>query len=144
MIYNNSELKVKVYDILKSLIKNLGLIPRPLQIIQLGDNMVSSRYVSLKQKMAKELGIKTHLIQPDVIDYEQVPFDFQDQVDYPALWDNSNFVDVDFMGYDTSRLLARGFLPPTIQAIDLVLKDILLNLNDFTLIEFQSSKVVIP
>ena len=166
MIYNNSELKLKVHDILKSLIKNLGLIPRPLQIIQLGNDPISSRYVSLKQKIAKELGIKTHLIQPDVVDYDQVkdffdrlpemisqellnevswqagvmlqlPFDFMEQVDYPSLWDNSNFVDVDFMGYDVSRLLARGFLPPTIQAIDLVLKDILLNLNDFTLIEFQ-------
>ncbi len=166
MIYNNSELKLKVHDILKSLIKNLGLIPRPLQIIQLGNDPISSRYVSLKQKIAKELGIKTHLIQPDVVDYDQVkdffdrlsdmisqellnevswqagvmlqlPFDFMEQVDYPALWDNANFVDVDFMGYDVSRLLARGFLPPTIQAIDLVLKDILLNLNDFTLIEFQ-------
>ncbi len=166
MIYSNSELKIKVLGILQSLIKNLGLIPRPLQIIQLGDNIVSSRYVNLKLKMAKELGIKTHLIQPDVVDFEQVkdffdrlpemiskelineaswqagvmlqlPFDFQEQIDYPALWDNDNFVDIDFLGYQTSRLFARGFLPPTIQAIDLVLKDILLNLNDFTLIEFQ-------
>lgn len=39
----------------------------------------------------------------------------------------SDFLDVDFLGADNSKLWHQGILPPTIQAIDLVLKSFLAN-----------------
>ena len=121
-------------------------------IILVGDDFSSLKYIEMKLKMASELGIKTDFLhfpksisidelQNAIIKYQNlragIIFQLPIRDDLVSIIDNlSSKNDLDLLGLSKYELLSQGFLPPTIGAIDLVLKDIYKqniqsNTNDF-------------
>jgi 5,10-methylene-tetrahydrofolate dehydrogenase/methenyl tetrahydrofolate cyclohydrolase len=140
VVYSPQPLKQHLKAFLTEQIVTLphGLI---LDIIQIGDNLASTKYVQMKQKMGRELGITVnHHHFPDeptlaqvqkvldqatnaghgIIFQLPVPPAFQDLVRQTP-----DKCDVDLLGSHKDHLWHHGILPPTIQPIDLVLKDLL-------------------
>lgn len=137
----------KVYkQYLLTKIQQLPVKPA-LDIILIGDDFASKKYVSKKQKFGAEIGLDVNLIT-DFEDIDNATWnDYLEnvgvnnkgliiQLPAPTTWqeriqDIPYFLDVDFLGKDSSRLWLESFLPPTIQSIDLIIKLQLLN-QDFS------------
>jgi methylenetetrahydrofolate dehydrogenase (NADP+) / methenyltetrahydrofolate cyclohydrolase len=140
MIYNNSHLIDAFEEYLQFQIQHTES-PPTLFIVQMGEDFASSKYVQYKLKKCEELGILCELVQiPSEVDYEtaknymdSIPVEHSGiivQLPLPKHFSNliqhiPYLCDIDLLT-DHKYLLERdGLLPPTIQAIDLVLKDML-------------------
>jgi methylenetetrahydrofolate dehydrogenase (NADP+)/methenyltetrahydrofolate cyclohydrolase len=140
MIYSKDNLKKRFIEYLKSktLLENLSL-----DIVLIGDDLASKKYTEMKQKIGKKLGITVNLQhffeKPKFTDLQniikntkstalifQLPVELEFQ---PLVLDLPFVLDVDLLGLGSSQLWQRNFLPPTVGAIDLVLKDILFSEN---------------
>jgi len=109
-------------------------------IILVGENFSSQKYIEMKLKMASELGIKTDFLHfPQIVNrneleeavakYQKLKAGIIFQLPIRSdLLDIINDLtpenDLDLLGLRKYELLNQGFLPPTIGAIDLILKDI--------------------
>jgi len=114
--------------------------PKPLvlEIIQIGDNLASNKYVQIKQKVGQACGIVVNLhkftnsVRPLEIEsivatawkrkhglIVQLPTPSQFQ---PIVDQIPHQIDVDLLGLQANQLWQQGILPPTIGAIDLTLK----------------------
>jgi methylenetetrahydrofolate dehydrogenase (NADP+) / methenyltetrahydrofolate cyclohydrolase len=138
MRYTTTELKELFKDFLIEQYQTLTNKPT-LHVVQVGEDRVSSKYVAMKTKLAEDLGcsLKYHQFDNElnIEDLENlvseiptsdgliyqlpIPAKFNTLVEniHPAL-------DVDLLGSRYSELEKGGILPPTIGAIDLVLKHI--------------------
>ena len=141
MIVLSKKLKSGFKDFLRNKIQQ-NKIQKSLEIIQIGESLASTKYIQIKQKFGLEIGLKVNhhhfskaFTKKDVLkildDVKKnktglifqlpVPLEYQNLVlKTPAL------SDVDLLGSEAYSLLQKGFLPPTIGAIDLVFKEILL------------------
>ncbi len=109
-----------------------------LDIIQIGDNLASNKYVQIKQKVGQACGISVNLYKftssakPTEIEsiiaaawkhkhglIIQLPTPGQFQ---PIIAQIPYQLDVDLLGLQANQLWSQGILPPTIGAIDLTLK----------------------
>jgi len=138
-IYSNANLKENLKQVLKSQVAVLKLKPK-LQIVLVGQHLPSIKYSKIKQKIGTELGLEVILhvfdkntIQTKILDQinqnpgsgliYQLPLPPQlTGIIHDTDWDN--FLDVDFLQDHKDKLFKKDLLPPTIQAIDLVWKDI--------------------
>ena len=136
MIYQNTDLKnaFKEYLTIKY---NAHKNPPVLYVVQVGEDAVSAKYVAMKQKMAQSLGselvwktfpsgaqerevkeeVKAIPSKDGLIYQLPIPEKFQGLVATirPEL-------DVDLLGNNFAAMEKQGILPPTIGAIDLLLK----------------------
>lgn len=141
-IFSNLVLKKYFKPYLTHLIQNDKIKPT-LHIIQFGDELASTKYVLLKQKVGAKLGVEViiHKLGVNVPEsdiktilkeiHEQkltnskvgliyqlpVPAKFQHFVD-----NIDQNLDVDLLGTNAEFLWRKNILPPTIAAVDLVLK----------------------
>lgn len=140
MIYSNLQLKASFKQYLQEQITNRDL-DLSLDIIEIQGNLASDKYIQIKQKIGQQIGVKVNLnkfskqVETSVIEkilentknknhglIFQLPVPDQ----FKKLVNSTPVVcDVDLLSSDNFKLWDRGFLPPTIGAIDLVLKDIL-------------------
>lgn len=138
--YQNLNLKNKFQTLIQQLVtkSDKKLV---LNIALIGDDFASIKYTNLKQNIGKKLGIEVviHNYQKstNITEYrdliEQVKTTNSGLIfQLPVPQNVIQFVnqtpknsDVDLLGDDNDKLWREGFLPPTIGAIDLVLKDIL-------------------
>ncbi len=140
MILDNTALKQDFQNWLHTQIKSLPATP-VLDIIQIGDDFASNKYIQTKKNIAQKIGISVVLhkfaidVDPTIV---QQAIDQANHnrhgliIQLPVL---SNFaplvhnlnpsIDVDMLGYRSFEMWEKGFLPPTIGAIDLTLKFIL-------------------
>ena len=149
MIYENTKIKSEFQSFLQSKVEelvNIGIQPK-LNIIQIGDDLASSKYVSIKQKVGMKLGINVNLMKfqdnytlsnlHDVIvesksSHSGLIFQLPVPLNIRSLVLNTPLVcDVDLLGDESNKLWNKDFLPPTIGAMDLVLKDIILPESSF-------------
>lgn len=157
VIFQNTAIKNNFTDFLKSCVGGMDPVPK-LYIIQIGDELASTKYVGMKQKLGQKLGIEVvwHKFNDNVDIFElvkvveevrannfglifqlPVPIKFKDLV-----YQTPIYSDVDLLGVDSDKLWEQGFLPPTIGAIDLVLKKMMQNSNryDENFIEYIEEK----
>ncbi len=110
-----------------------------LNIVQIGDNLASSKYVGIKKKIGLELGVVVNhhhfeegVKEQKLIDLYNRSVDngegFIFQLPLPPQY--SHLVpltplstDVDLLSNSSFLLWSKGFLPPTIGAIDLIYKE---------------------
>lgn len=112
-----------------------------LDIIQIGDDFASSKYVSIKSKLATQLGIGVNihkyisadtsklidLIAQASLNKHGLIFQLPLPANLIHLVDQLDYhIDVDLLGKNSYILWQNQIYPPTIAAIDLILKDILL------------------
>ncbi len=137
MLIDTSELKADFELWLKQAV---AAHPKPLvlEIIQIGDNLASDKYVQIKQKVGQACGISVNLykftssVKPTEIEsiitaawrqkhglIIQLPTPNQFQ---PIVAQIPYQIDVDLLGLQANQLWSQGILPPTIGAIDLTLK----------------------
>lgn len=140
VLYSNLDLKNSLQNYIQEVASKLQK-PLVLNIALIGSDLASVKYTNLKQIIGKKLGIEV-IIHNYFSDTKTSEYrELIDQV----LQDNSGLIfqlpvpknviefvantpsnsDVDLLGNQAFKLWERGFLPPTIGAIDLVLKDIL-------------------
>ncbi len=142
MIFDNSTLKHDFKEYITSQISKLHLksdVKLTLNIIQIGDDFASSKYVGIKYKVGASIGVEVFIhkylsdINPEnvfvdlqlitaksntgIIYQLPVPQSFLQMVHQTPIKG-----DVDLLGSGQWELWRRGFLPPTIGAIDLTLK----------------------
>jgi methylenetetrahydrofolate dehydrogenase (NADP+) / methenyltetrahydrofolate cyclohydrolase len=112
-----------------------------LNIVQIGDNLASSKYVGIKKKIGAELGVVVNhhhfedgILEQDLVDLYNNASDngqgFIFQLPLPPRY--SHLVpltplntDVDLLSKSSFLLWTQGYLPPTIGAIDLIYKEML-------------------
>lgn len=112
-----------------------------LDIVEIDGNLASDKYIQIKQKIGQQMGIKVNLNKFD----SQVKISTVERILEDARLNNHGLIfqlpvpkdyellvsqtplrsDVDLLSLDNYKLWNLGFLPPTIGAIDLVLKEIL-------------------
>lgn len=139
MLYPNTFLKTEFSKFLEEQFQTLPTKPA-LHVIQIGTNEVSRKYVGFKQKLALSLGsevkywnlsaetsvaevarIVEQIPNEDGLIYQlPIPKRFESLVDAVP-----PHLDVDLLGSGHSLLKEKGILPPTIGAIDLLLKAML-------------------
>ena len=140
MIYSNTNLKLKFKEFLKEKISSLQTKP-VLNIIQIGSDLASSKYVEIKQKIGLEIGVEVLILHyqetPDrkeiqeIIEFSKANrqgliFQLPVPIEFLDLVQNTPFqTDVDLLGLGSLKLWEKGYLPPTIGACDLILKEIL-------------------
>lgn len=140
MLHNNLQLKVDFETYLDQQIQNFK-DKLTLQIIQVGNNLASTKYIQFKQKVASKLGIEVQLNKFDEFDSlakiqsvlslaEQNLQGLIIQLPVPTIFQSITHtipfnIDVDMLGREASFLWEKNFLPPTIGAIDLTLKNVL-------------------
>lgn len=149
MIYNNSDLKLFFREFLKAEFEKVSVKPE-LHIIQIGNELASTKYIGLKQKFGESLGVKVLSHQfPVGVDLQEIAkiikqieinkFGLIFQLPVPdkfqkLVLETPLKSDVDLLGSQNNLLLSQNFLTPTIGAIDLVLKEMLgqtiLNIDD--------------
>lgn len=142
MIHDNSQLKANFLSFLEQQVHKTTR-PLTLQIIQIGQNLASAKYVAHKQRMGQKLGIQVsihhftefedvtniqaivtaarHKLQGVIV---QLPVSPKFQ---PVVSSIPAEIDVDMLGQEADKLWKLGYLPPTIGAIDLTLKHIWLS-----------------
>ncbi len=160
-IYQVNELKTKFKNFLgDKFAKTKAVSTQPsLGIIMVGQDFASQKYIEMKLKMATEFGITAELFHFESnIDKNTVQATLNQFADkkgglifqLPVRADLGKLVnqipaaiDVDLLGLERFRLLQGGLLPPTIGAIDLILKDILgtCKLNTTNFEEFMEQKL---
>jgi 5,10-methylene-tetrahydrofolate dehydrogenase/Methenyl tetrahydrofolate cyclohydrolase len=137
MLIDTSKLKVDFELWLKQAI---AAHPRPLvlDIIQIGDNLASNKYVQIKQKVGQTCGIVVNLhkftnsVKPEEIEAiitvaQKRKHGLIVQLPTPS-WLQSLVanipyqIDIDLLGWQANQLWQQEILPPTIGAIDLTLK----------------------
>jgi methylenetetrahydrofolate dehydrogenase (NADP+) / methenyltetrahydrofolate cyclohydrolase len=123
-----------------------------LNIIQIGENLASQKYIKIKQNFGQKIGIPVYLHKFELTNSDKenqrivkqikslledsqnsknglifqlpVPLEFSQLVKQTPV-----FCDVDLLSSYNSHLWNNNFLPPTVGAIDLVLKQILMPKN---------------
>jgi methylenetetrahydrofolate dehydrogenase (NADP+) / methenyltetrahydrofolate cyclohydrolase len=137
-LFSNKPLKSSFKSFLASEFSKLDFTPA-LHIVQIGDNLASSKYVGIKKKIGSEIGvIVNHHHFEDGVD-EQILIDLYTQAQqnkegfifqlplppkYNHLVPNTPLsTDVDLLSSESFLLWNKGFLPPTIGAIDLIFKE---------------------
>lgn len=156
MIYSNNSIKseFKAY-----LVKEFAIAKQKtnkdfvLNIVQIGDNLASSKYVGIKKKIGLQLGVIVNhhhfedgIEQQKLVDLYNHASDnnqgFIFQLPLPPQY--SHLVpltplstDVDLLSNSAFLLWSKGFLPPTIGAIDLIYKEMQLR-SDNNLIEVEN------
>ncbi|MEM1311845.1 MAG: bifunctional 5,10-methylenetetrahydrofolate dehydrogenase/5,10-methenyltetrahydrofolate cyclohydrolase [Patescibacteria group bacterium] len=119
---------------LKALDKQLEL-----DVVQVGNDFASTKYVGIKQKLGSKLGIKVNkFLYQDGVDKSKIltqrdekskPHDgLIFQLPIPTYLEQlvsqiPTYKDIDLLGQGKYELWRQGFLSPTVGAIDLVLKD---------------------
>jgi methylenetetrahydrofolate dehydrogenase (NADP+)/methenyltetrahydrofolate cyclohydrolase len=137
MIYDNTRLRTEFKNFLSQQISRLetSLV---LDIFLVGSNLASLKYVSNKQKIGQDLGVRVelhHFAESQLMqlktEFRQVPQTSGLILQLPAPAESLELLDtigleqdVDFLNPANYPLWDLGFLPPTIRAIDLVLKDL--------------------
>ena len=136
MIYDNTKIKKLIRQKLELEIAKLDKIPS-LEIVMIGNSLPSQKYVAIKQKIGKEVGIKVncHRNESEIGEVLQnistnglifqLPLASHLEI-LPLQILPKN--DVDLLGKHSDLLWQQDILPPTVRAIDMVLKD-MLNLN---------------
>jgi methylenetetrahydrofolate dehydrogenase (NADP+) / methenyltetrahydrofolate cyclohydrolase len=135
-LYSNKFIKPAFKNYLHQKLQDLSL---SLDIVQVGDNLASAKYVGIKKKIGDEIGVKVnhHHFDDTVLDSELVDLynnakdkgnGFIFQLPLPAKFDHlvpqtPLSTDVDLLSLDSGRLWEKSILPPTIGAIDLILKE---------------------
>jgi 5,10-methylene-tetrahydrofolate dehydrogenase/methenyl tetrahydrofolate cyclohydrolase len=119
-----------------------------LNIVQIGNNLASSKYVGIKKKIGLELGVIVNhhhfedgIPEQDLVDLYNNASDngqgFIFQLPLPPQYSylvplTPLNTDVDLLSKSSFLLWAEGYLPPTIGAIDLIYKEMLFRKeNDF-------------
>lgn len=141
MIYSNSQLKKTFKTYLKSKFDTLDQ-KCVLNIVQIGDITSSTKYVNTKKKIGDEIGVEVqhHHFDENVSELElQNLLDkakdnkegFIFQLPLPSKFNHlvaktSLESDVDLLSEYSSLLWDKEFLPPTIGAIDLILKEMMM------------------
>ena len=141
MIYSNQNLTANFEVFLKSQLAQLANPSPILNIWQFNDDLASHRYIKMKQKMGQKLGLDIRIqkfeasnMSLEVIQKLQnqaliiqlpTPVEvFNGLINGENFWDG--IFDIDFLNYQKAALYWKiGMLPPTLLAIDLVLKEIL-------------------
>ncbi len=160
VIYNNLHLKERFKAYLQNSVKNLEK-ELVLEIIHANNDLASSKYIQIKQKIGESLGIQVNLHKYETVDKELIInhlknveknkfgliFQLPVPVEIDYLVSKTPLIsDVDLLSENSSILWDGLFLPPTIGAIDLVLKDIFESGIEFPAILDQkldlSSKIV--
>lgn len=141
-LYSNNSIKTEFktylqqeYNRLKTAINKEFI----LNIVQIGDNLASSKYVGIKKKIGLELGVIVNhhhfedgVAEQDLVDLYNNASDngegFIFQLPLPPQY--SHLVpltplntDVDLLSKSSFLLWSQGYLPPTIGAIDLIYKE---------------------
>jgi len=154
VLYSNLNIKEKLQEFIHDEV-NKSQKPIVLEIALVGNDLASIKYTNLKQNIGKKLGIEVNINNFLENSSDQ---EFEDCLktvkqknsglifQLPVPDNLVKFVnqtpensDVDLLGENSFKLWLKGFLPPTIGAIDLVLKDILSskNSNIVDLINFK-------
>jgi len=139
MIYQNQDLKKTFKKILQQKIETKKL---KLSVVLIGKDFASIKYVQAKSKIANKLGLDFEIFNfLAEIELKQLLSEFENiqknsdgiivqlpipQRLNPVLTKISAQKDVDMLGRNFLQLFEKGFLPPTVGAVDLVLKDILI------------------
>ncbi len=151
MLFQNQKLKTELLAFLQSEIPKLSKLP-VLNIVQIGNNLSSTRYVNLKKKIGLNLGLEVnhlHFEEEFILPKLSLNTIFDSnqglifQLPIPDnFWSMMRSVpykcDVDMLGDQLEKLWQEGFLPPTVQAVDLVLK---LMMKDKNLLKDDLSSV---
>ncbi len=140
MILDNTTLKENFQNWLHTQILSLPTTP-VLDIIQIGDDFASNKYIRTKQNIGQKIGISV-VLHKFVMDTDpSIVQQIIDQANYnrhgliiqlpvpsnfdPLVHNLNPSIDVDMLGYKSFEMWEKGFLPPTIGAIDLTLKFLL-------------------
>jgi methylenetetrahydrofolate dehydrogenase (NADP+)/methenyltetrahydrofolate cyclohydrolase len=167
-IYKVDSLKNQFKSFIKAKIANdLNIVPK-FGIILVGDDFASQKYIEMKLKMAQELGVETEFfhftenvekteLKEIVSKYQQIHggliFQLPIKTELKSIIEEIPYKnDVDLLGLGRFILLQNKILPPTIGAIDLILKDIFgkdnlekVDFNDFIVqkVDFKGLNVAI-
>ena len=153
MLFSNQQLKTDFEAFLKQTIdlkQSNDTNDRTLNIIQIGNNLSSCKYITLKQKIGLRIGISVvlHHFEDNQLELEsslkavlqdllesnqglifQLPI--SSHLEY-LIDDVPVACDVDMLGVNSQSLWSKGLLPPTVGAVDLVLKQMLkVNYDNF-------------
>ena len=155
--FYTKEIKEQFKKQIQSVTKTSTL--KTLDIVQIGDNLSSTKYVNLKQKVGQELGINVNLykysldaelaeIKKELISKNKtvektgliiqlpIPDQFMNVLEDREIWGNK--FDVDFLTSFTQNLdSSLGILPPTIQGIDIVIRTTFLE-EEFNLANLET------
>ncbi len=140
MLFSNVELKKSFLKFLEKEVSKQNQKPI-LNIVQIGDNFASTKYVNLKKKVGESVGIQVDIhrlpeeTNPKEIEkiLEKVETNKEGLIIQLPVPEKFNYLvpktplvsDVDLLSQDHYKLWKKGILPPTIGAIDLVIKQIL-------------------
>jgi methylenetetrahydrofolate dehydrogenase (NADP+) / methenyltetrahydrofolate cyclohydrolase len=143
-LYSNNSIKADFKEYLKkefTKLKEKSDKEFVLNIVQIGDNLASSKYVGIKKKIGSELGVVVNhhhfedgILEQDLVDLYNSANDNREgfifQLPLPTQY--SHLVpltplntDVDLLSKSSFLLWGQGYLPPTIGAIDLIYKEML-------------------
>jgi methylenetetrahydrofolate dehydrogenase (NADP+) / methenyltetrahydrofolate cyclohydrolase len=141
MLYSNSLLKKTFKKYLKSKFDSLNQ-KCVLNIVQIGDITSSTKYVNTKKKIGEEIGVEVqhhhfdenvseeelqNLLDKAKINKEGFIFQLPLPAKYNHLVPKTPLEsDVDLLSEFSSLLWDKDFLPPTIGAIDLILKEMII------------------
>jgi methylenetetrahydrofolate dehydrogenase (NADP+) / methenyltetrahydrofolate cyclohydrolase len=142
MLFQNQKLKTELLSFLRSKVANQSQLP-VLNIVQIGNNLSSTRYVNLKKKIGLELGLQVkhvhfeeevnldNLNLKPIFDSKQgLIFQLPIPDNYWSIMRNIPYqCDVDLLSDEAEILWQVGFLPPTVQAVDLVIKQMMQQKN---------------
>jgi methylenetetrahydrofolate dehydrogenase (NADP+) / methenyltetrahydrofolate cyclohydrolase len=155
-LYSNTHIKAEFKEYLKqefTKLKEKSDKEFILNIVQIGDNLASSKYVGIKKKIGSELGVVVNhhhfedgVAEQDLVDLYNKASDsgegFIFQLPLPPQY--SHLVpltplntDVDLLSKSSFLLWSEGYLPPTIGAIDLIYKEMLFR-KENNLIEVEN------
>ena len=141
MLHLNTALKVDFTRYLQTRFRELETTPT-LNVVQVGEDKVSNKYVTLKQKLATKLGTElkwwkfdaeaavsaVETVVENISPQDGLIYQLPIPARFNSLVENIHpYLDVDLLGSMHSVLEADNLLPPTIGAIDLLLKEILQN-----------------
>jgi methylenetetrahydrofolate dehydrogenase (NADP+) / methenyltetrahydrofolate cyclohydrolase len=143
-LYSNNPIKAEFKAYLQkefSKLKETSNKEFVLNIVQIGDNLASSKYVGIKKKIGSELGVVVNhhhfedgVAEQGLVDLYNNASDngegFIFQLPLPPQY--SHLVpltplntDVDLLSKSSFLIWSQGYLPPTIGAIDLIYKEML-------------------
>ena len=150
MLFSNQQLKTDFEAFLKQTIdlkQSNNTKQLTLNIIQIGNNLSSCKYISLKQKIGSRIGINVilHHFEDNQLELESSLKAVVGDVSRSNQGLNQGLIfqlpisshleylinevpvdcDVDMLGINSQSLWSAGLLPPTVGAVDLVLKQML-------------------
>ena len=143
MLHLNTALKTEFKDYLRQRFDELDTLPT-LNVVQVGEDKVSNKYVGFKQKLAESLGLElkwwkfdagasvsaVEAVVENIPPQDGLIYQLPIPARFDSLVENTHpYLDVDLLGSMYSVLEADNILPPTIGAIDLLLKEILQSEN---------------